>query len=112
MRQCSIVISMFTVIETPEFLAWYKSVWSEEDREAFISWIADNPDAGDVISGSGGLRKVRFKREGTGKRSGARVIYHVQDQQGEIVLLLVYAKAKFDNLRPEFLRKLKEKYDV
>jgi len=101
---------MFTVIETPEFLDWYKSVWSEEERDAFISWIAGNPDAGDVIPGSGGLRKVRFKRGGVGKRSGARVVYYVQNQQGEIILLLVYSKAKFDNLRPEFLHKLKEKY--
>lgn len=103
---------MFTVIETPEFLVWYKNVWSDEERDAFVSWIADHADAGDVIPGSGGLRKVRWKREGMGKKGGARVIYYTRNQQGEIVLLLVYAKAKFDNLRPEFLRKLKEKYDV
>ena len=102
----------YTVIETPEFLIWYKKVWSEDERDEFINWIADNPDTGDVIPGSNGIRKIRWKRTGMGKQGGARVIYYVKNQQGQIVLLLVYAKAKFDNLRPEFLKKLKEKYDV
>ncbi len=103
---------MLTVIETPEFLVWYKGVWSDEERDEFVDWIADNPDAGDVIPHTIGLRKVRFSRSGMGKRGGARVIYYLRNEEGKIVLLLVYAKAKFDNLRPEFLRKLKEKYDV
>ena len=47
-----------------------------------------------------------------GKRGGARVIYFNRNEAGQVVLLLVYAKAKFDNLRPEFLRKLKEISDV
>ncbi|MDR3158977.1 MAG: hypothetical protein LBU11_08225 [Zoogloeaceae bacterium] len=55
---------------------------------------------------------MRFSRQGMGKRGGARVIYYLRDKEGQIVLLLVYAKAKFDNLRPEFLRHLKERYDV
>lgn len=103
---------MFTVIETSEYITWSKTVWSDEENEAFIEWIADNPDAGDVIPQTTGLRKVRFARAGMGKRGGARVIYFVQHPNGEIRLLLVYAKAKFDNIRPEFLKKLKEKYDV
>jgi mRNA-degrading endonuclease RelE of RelBE toxin-antitoxin system len=102
---------MLTVIETPEFLAWYPQVWSDETRDEFVAWIADHPDDGEVIPHMTGLRKVRFSRQGMGKRSGSRVIYYLRRPEGQIVLLLVYAKAKFDNLRPEFLRKLKEKYD-
>ncbi|PRC94330.1 transcriptional regulator [Solimicrobium silvestre] len=83
----------------------------DTEREEFIDWIADNPLAGDVISGSGGLRKVRWSRSGMGKSGGARVIYYTRLASGELVLLLVYAKAKFDNLRPEFLLKLKEHFD-
>jgi hypothetical protein len=64
-----------------------------------------------VIPGGGGLRKVRWTRRGTGKRGGARVIYFNRLASGEVVLLLVYAKAEFDNLRPEFLLKLKERFD-
>ena len=102
---------MFTVIESPEFIAWAASVWSESERFEFIGWIADNPLAGDVIPGAGSLRKVRWARQGMGKRGGARVIYFTRLASGELVLLLVYAKAKFDNLRPEFLLKLKERFN-
>ncbi|MDR1228050.1 MAG: type II toxin-antitoxin system RelE/ParE family toxin [Azoarcus sp.] len=103
---------MLTVVEAPEFLAWYPHVWSDDERDAFVDWISQHPDAGDVIAHAGGLRKVRFSRQGMGKRGGARVIYYLRDKEGLVVLLLVYAKAKFDNLRPEFLRHLKERYDV
>ncbi len=102
---------MFTIIESPEFIAWSVQVWSDAERIEFINWIADNPLVGDVIPGAGGLRKVRWGRAGMGKRGGARVIYHTRLTSGELVLLLVYAKAKFDNLRPEFLLKLKERFD-
>jgi len=102
---------MLTVIETPEFITSAGAVWSEAERVAFIDWIADNPMAGDVIPGAGGLRKVRWTRTGIGKRGGARVIYFTRLASGEWVLLFVYAKAKFDNLRPEFLLRLREKFD-
>ncbi len=98
---------MLTVVETPEFSAWARQVWSDEDREAFIGWIASNPEAGDAIPGAGGLRKVRWRRAGMGKRGGARVIYDLRPARHEILLIIVYAKAKFDNLRPEFLLQLK-----
>lgn len=103
---------MYTVIETAEFIAFASKVWNDEERDDFIDWISDNPLTGDPIPGTGGLRKVRWKRQGMGKRGGARVIYYNRLTNGDIVLLLVYAKAKFDNIRPELLRKIKEKYDV
>jgi hypothetical protein len=102
---------MNTVIESPEFIEWSSKVWSDSEREEFIDWIAGNAMVGDVIPGTGSLRKVRWTRQGMGKRSGARVIYFNRLANDEIVLLLVYAKAKFDNLRPEFLLKLKEHFD-
>jgi hypothetical protein len=102
---------MLTVIESPEFIVWAAEVWRDAERMEFIDWIADNPLAGDVISGATPLRKVRWTRAGMGKRGGARVIYFTRLASGELVLLLVYAKAKFDNLRPEFLLKLKEQLD-
>ena len=103
--------SVRTVIESPEFIEWSAKVWVDAERTAFIDWIAVNALAGDVIPGTGGLRKVRWPRQGMGKRGGARVIYFNRLASGEIVLLLVYAKAKFDNLRPEFLLTLKERLD-
>ncbi|MCH1986478.1 type II toxin-antitoxin system RelE/ParE family toxin [Achromobacter xylosoxidans] len=103
---------MLTVIETDEFCAWAEKVWSESEREAFVDWIAANPEAGDVIPGSGGCRKVRWSRAGMGKRGGARVIYYLRLANGEVVLLIVYAKAKFDNISAAVLAKLKEKFDA
>lgn len=102
---------MLTIIETPEFIAWSTKIWSDAERLEFIDWISENPLAGDVIPGAGPLRKVRWTRQGMGKSGGARVIYFNRLASGEVVLLLVYAKAKFDNLRPEFLLKLKERFD-
>jgi len=102
---------MFTVVETPEFIRWASQVWREHERIGFIDWIAANPLAGDVIPSAGGLRKVRWVRMGLGKRGGARIIYFVRQSKCEIVLLLVYSKSKFDNLRPEFLVQLKEHFD-
>ena len=100
---------MLTVTESTEFITWAKAVWTDDEREAFIVWLAANPLAGDVIPGASPLRKVRWAREGMGKRGGARVIYFNRLASSEIVLLLVYAKAKFDNLSPAFLLKLKGK---
>ena len=61
---------MHTVVETAEFQKQAKAVWSDAKREAFIA----NPDAGDVIPGADGARKVRWGRAGKGKRGGVRVI--------------------------------------
>jgi hypothetical protein len=81
-------------------------VWSESERTEFINWIAANPLAGDVVPGSNGCRKVRWSRGGMGKRGGVRVIYF-NELEGHTWLLIVYAKAKLDNLPVEFLAKLR-----
>ena len=101
---------MNTVSETPIFQKYAEEVWSESERSEFISWIAANPQAGDVVPGSGGCRKVRWTRQGMGKRGGARVIYF-NEIEGSIWLLIVYAKSKFDNLPAEFLAQLKSEVE-
>jgi hypothetical protein len=96
-----------TVAETAVFQRYATEIWSENELDEFITWIAANPMAGDVIPGSGGCRKVRWGSSGRGKRGGARVIYFNATDQ-TIWLLIVYTKAKFDNLPNEFLAKLKQ----
>jgi hypothetical protein len=103
---------MFTVIQTPSFLRSMASVWSEGEMAEFIDFVSDNPSAGDVIPGTQSLRKVRWSRSGMGKRGGVRVIYFQRLNSGEVVLLIGYAKAKFDKLPIDFLNRLKETYDV
>jgi hypothetical protein len=64
-----------------------------------------------VIPQTGGLRKVRWSRAGMGKRGGARVIYYNRLENGEIWLLILYTKAKFDNLPITFLQNLSEEVE-
>ncbi len=61
-----------TVAETALFIRQATELWTDEDRYAFVKLIAANSDAGDAIPGSGGLRKIRWSRPGTGKRGGVR----------------------------------------
>lgn len=102
---------MYTIIETPVFRRNAADIWPDSELEEFISWIANNPLAGDVISGTGGLRKVRWSRSGMGKRGGARVIYYNLLDDGVIWLLIAYTKAKFDNLPTDFLNRLREEIE-
>ena len=62
---------MRTVAETPIFIRYASEIWSDVERQEFITFIAANPEAGAVIRGSGGCRKVRWSRPGIGKRGGA-----------------------------------------
>ena len=98
---------MFTVVETDVFVRHAQTIWSDAERDEFITWIANNPLSGVVIPETGGLRKVRYARQGMGKRGGARVIYYNVLDDGKIWLLIVYSKAKFDDLPTAFLNKLK-----
>ena len=99
---------MLTVIETSMFRQYANSVWKDEEREAFIDWIARNPEAGDVIPGATPLRKVRWGRSGSGKRGGVRVIYYTTLADGTISLLIVYPKSTTDNLSQAFLQELRK----
>ena len=99
---------MLTVIETPMFLRYAASVWSDDEREIFIDWIAEHPEAGDVIPGAAPLRKVRWGRTGIGKRGGVRIIYYTTLLDGTVSLLIVYPKSTNDNLSQAFLRELRK----
>ena len=98
---------MFTVIETLLFEKQWPLYWSEEERGEFATYIADSPNAGDVVPMSGGIRKVRWRRAGTGKSSGVRVIYFTRTTEEEVVLLLIYAKAKTNNITGPKLKEIR-----
>jgi hypothetical protein len=87
-----------TVVETPMYLRTAKAVYSETEREEIVLTIAANPEAGDVMPGTGGYRKLRFARPGMGKRGGARVIYLYGGEDFPIFLITVYAKSEKGNL--------------
>ena len=98
---------MFTVVETVLFQKQRPLYWTEEERGEFAAHIAENPDAGDVVPGSGGIRKVRWRRAGSGKSGGVRVIYFTRIVEEEIVLLTLYAKSTTDNLTGTKLKEIR-----
>ncbi len=103
---------MLTVVETPTYLRSIGGVWSAVEAAEFVDFIAQKPDAGDVMVGTHGMRKVRWSRSGMGKRGGVRVVYLWRDAADTVYLIVAYTKAKFDSLPVEFLNRLKEQYDV
>ena len=98
---------MFTVVEPPVFQKQWPLYWTEEERGEFAAYIAEFPNCGDVVPQSGGIRKVRWRRAGTGKSGGVRVVYFPRTVEEEIVLLLIYAKSKTDNIKGTKLKEIR-----
>jgi len=90
---------MLTVIETPLFSKLWPAYWSEDERGAFAAFIAEHPEDGDVVQGSGCVRKVRWSRAGSGKSGGVRVIYFVRNDRGD---------SKMDSLKASTLKELRD----
>jgi hypothetical protein len=99
---------MLTIIESPLFSRLWPDYWSEEERAEFALYLAVNPEAGDVVPGSGGCRKIRWSSAGVGKRGGMRVIYTVRLESGSLVLLVIYSKSAQENISAHVLRKIAE----
>lgn len=80
------------VVETPEFLSAMRKLMDDDERALLVDYLAHNPTAGDLVPGTGGIRKVRWGLEGRGKRGGARVIYFYHDADMPLFALTAYAK--------------------
>lgn len=87
-----------SVVETPEFLSATRKLMSEEERALLVDYLAYNPVAGELIPGTGGVRKLRWGMEGRGKRGGARVIYFHHGSRMPLFALTAYAKNERANL--------------
>ena len=105
------------VAETAVFMRQASVLWTEDERLEFVDFIARNPEAGDLIPASGGVRKIRWGRRGSGKRGGVRIIYFYHDPAMPVYLLMIYAKARRDDLSADAQRtvqrlvaRLKEAY--
>lgn len=93
------VRKLHTVAETPEFIKQAKALWDEDTHQEFISFISQNPIAGDLISETGGARKIRWAvNSHKGKRGGARIIYYYHNHRIPVFLFKIYAKNQKDNL--------------
>jgi hypothetical protein len=99
---------LLTVAETALFMRQAAGVWSDDDRAAFVDFIAGNPEEGDVIPDTGGIRKIRWRRQGSGKRGGVRVIYFYHDADMPLYLLMIYAKARQEDLSPDEIKRVRD----
>ncbi|MCK5722089.1 MAG: type II toxin-antitoxin system RelE/ParE family toxin [Gammaproteobacteria bacterium] len=97
--------------ETSIFTKQIKGLVSDDEYSEFQNDLIENPELGDIIKKSGGIRKVRMAAKGRGKSGGARVLYYWIKDEDQIFMLLAYAKSNMDNISDaqlEILRKLVE----
>ena len=94
--------TMQTVAETPTFARQADKLFSEDERRELVNFLAENPLAGDLIRGTGGVRKLRFATSG----QSARVIYYYLDETMPIYLLLAYGKATKTDLTADEKRRV------
>lgn len=93
--------------ETPVFTAQIKALVDDDDYLELQRQLLADPESGDLIPRSGGLRKIRMALPGRGKRGGARVIYYWITAQKQIYMLLAYPKNVQDDLTPQQLKVLR-----
>ena len=99
---------MFTFIELQGFSKRRQALLPDDEFRAFQEILINDPEAGDTISGTGGFRKIRWSRPGTGKRGGVRVIYYNATIKGRIYLALIYPKNEQDELSQEQKKMLRQ----
>lgn len=87
-----------TVVETPFFLRKAATLLDEGERSDLVVFLGMNPEAGDVVPETGGVRKMRWAAQGRGKRGGVRVIYYFHNETFPLFLLTLYAKNQRANL--------------
>jgi len=83
---------MQTVVELPEFIRRAHQLLWHGESQLLVSYLAEFPLAGVLIEGTGGIRKIRWAREGIGKRGGVRVIYYFHSERMPLYLLTVFGK--------------------
>jgi hypothetical protein len=95
------------IIETSVFTRQVLDLLSEDDYHQLQLSLVRSPDAGPLIKGGSGLRKIRWAIEGRGKRGGVRVIHFWAVPQDQLLLLFMYPKNERDDLTPDQLKRLR-----
>ena len=89
---------MQTIVELPEFRRRASSLFNDEEKASIINYLAFHPQSGDLMQGTGGIRKLRWSAQGKGKSGGARVIYYYHNGAMPLFLLTVFGKGEKANL--------------
>lgn len=92
---------LITIAELPEYLRQANRLLSDSERADIVTYLAAFPKAGDLIRGTGGVRKLRWSRGGSGKSGGVRVIYYFHSERMPLYLLTLFAKNEASNLTRE-----------
>jgi hypothetical protein len=87
-----------TIVELPEFIKKSQLLFNEAEAKELISHLAEHPATGDLMQGTGGVRKLRWARQGRGKSSGARVVYYFHSERIPLYLLTAFGKGEKANL--------------
>lgn len=95
-------------VELTPFVVFCTEYWTDDDLRALQNFLILSPDAGDLIRGSSGLRKIRWSVRGRGKRGGARVIYYWHVRKDRIYLIYGYLKSECEDLTPQQIAALAE----
>ena len=99
---------MFSFIESPLFTKLVEDYLTDDEYARLQRALIEDPEAGSVIRGSGGIRKFRWAAPGRGKRGGYRVIYYLAKPKGVIWMLTMYPKNVADSIPAHVLRQIKE----
>ena len=102
---------MFSFIETRLFTRLVQEYLDDDEYRELQKVLMENPETGNIIPGSGGLRKVRWRAPGRGKRGGYRVIYYARLKQGVILMLTIYPKNVAENIPAHVLRQIRKEVE-
>lgn len=102
---------MFTFIETRLFSRLVGDYLSDDEYALLQKTLAENPEYGDLVPGSGGVRKLRWAQPGRGKRGGVRLIYYARSSEGVIWMLTIYAKNEARNIPAHILSEIRDEID-
>lgn len=89
---------MQTVVELPEYLRQASRLLDDAEQKDIVDYLAEHPKAGDILQGTGGIRKLRWSRGSRGKSGGVRVVYYFHDERIPLYLLTVFGKGEQANL--------------
>ena len=103
---------LITIVELPEYIKRVEKILSKDERDDLLYYLSSNPKAGNLIEGTGGVRKLRWASKGKGKSGGSRVIYFSYNETIPLFLLTIFGKSEKVNLskteRNELAKLVKE----